>query len=215
MLGDAPSLGLHESQSRLWENVVGRSKPFWTFYFPSFQAAFGLKGTAEEWYRKVNDVKPGLIRVDADEVHYCLHIILRFELELALMEGKLQVKELPARWNELMEELVGVKPSHDSEGVLQDIHWSHGSLGYFPTYAIGNIYAAQLYEAAKKTHPQLEQEIARGKFDLLREWLKKNVHEVGGKYFADEIVKKVCGQGLNPQVYISYLKKKYGELYGF
>ena len=215
VLGDAPSLGLHESQSRLWENVVGRGKQFWTFYYPRFKKAFGLKEGMDDWYHKINNVKAGLIRVDSDEVHYCLHAILRFELELALIEGKLNVKELPDAWNEMMDKIMGIKPKNDGEGVLQDIHWSHGSFGYFPTYAIGNMYAAQLYKKAVMVHPGMEKEIAKGNFMTLREWLKRNVHQIGSRYLADEIVKKACGNGLDPNVYMSYLKEKYGELYGF
>lgn len=213
VLKESPSHGLHESQSRFWENMISKSRPFWTFYFPRIKQAWNIQAIEDQWYRELNRINPGMIRIESDEIHYGLHIILRFELELGLIDGSIKVKELPQLWNEKMKELFGVTPKNDKEGVLQDVHWSGGSFGYFPTYAIGTIYAAQLYAAMKKKMPNIEQDIAQGKYMLIREWLQKNVHCHGSLYQAEEIIKKACGEGLNTSIYIKYLTDKYTDLY--
>lgn len=215
VLGDSPSLGLHESQSRFWENNVGRSWAFWKFYFPRFKKAFGLKGSFDQWFREVNFVQPGFIRIESDEVHYCLHVILRFEIEMGLLDGSIEVKNLPEVWNNKFKEMFGRVPRNDVEGVLQDVHWSMGAVGYFPTYAIGTMYAAQLYAQLKKEYSGLEKAIAKGKFDKIKDWLRMKVHQHGSKYLADDVIKKVVGKGLDPSVYVKYLNEKYGKMYGF
>jgi carboxypeptidase Taq len=213
IIGDAPSYGLHESQSRFWENMIGLSKPFWKYYFPKFKERFKIKEKFNEWYKEVNFVTPGLIRIEADEIHYCLHIILRFELEKALIEGSIQAESLPKLWNEKMKEFFGVEPKNDKDGVMQDIHWSEGCFGYFPSYAIGTIYAAQIYEALKKDIPDMEKDIEKGDYKKIKSWLKQKIHKHGAKFLAEDIIKEVCGEGLNPKVFIDYLNKKYLEMY--
>ena len=212
VLHDAPSYGIHESQSRFWENMVGKGKPFWRFYFEKFN---GLIKDAdfETFYKWLNKVTPGFIRIESDELHYCLHIILRFEVEKGLLEGSIEVKDLPRVWNEKFRESFGVAPGKASEGVLQDVHWSGGAFGYFPSYAIGTIYAAQIYEALKKETPEVEEEISRGELSRIGKWLKEKVHRHGRKLLAEEIISEVCGEGLNPDSYVNYLKKKYSEIY--
>ncbi len=216
VISDAPSLGIHESQSRFWENMIARSKPFWTFFSPVFQtiAPAACKGIdTETWYKAVNQVRPSFIRVEADELTYCLHVIIRFELELGLIEGKITVKELPQCWNEKMTDFLGITPSTDREGVLQDMHWSGGSFGYFPTYAIGTIYAAQLYEQLIKEHEALREEISQGNYTAIVQWLSEHIHQYGRLMTADELIKKTCGEGLNSKVFVAYLKEKYLPLY--
>lgn len=215
ILGDSPSLGLHESQSRFWENMIGKSEAFWRFYFPQFNKKFNLGAQFGDWYKEANIVFPGKIRIESDEVHYCLHVIMRFEIELGLIDGSVKVKDLPKIWNGRMKEIFGFTPRNDVEGVLQDVHWSGGNLGYFPTYALGTMYAAQIYGALKKKYPGIEKDIARGDYKKIREFLREKVHKHGSRYFTEEVIKKVCGEGLNPDVYINYLNKKYGEIYGF
>ena len=210
------SFGLHESQSRFWENMIAKNTLFWKFYFKFFKKTFNeqLKNTSlEQWYQYDSNVKPSLIRIEADEVTYCLHIILRFEIEMGLIEGSIKVKDLPKIWNKKMKELLGVEPKNDSEGVLQDVHWSGGAFGYFPSYAIGTIYAAQLFDALSKKHPEVKEQIQKGDFSMISKWLKENVHKYGRSLNADDIIKKVCGEGLNIDVYIKYLRKKYLEIY--
>ncbi len=215
ILGDAPSLGMHESQSRFWENMIGKGKHFWKFYYPKFKKEFKLKGNMEDWYKELNAVYPEKIRIESDEVHYCLHIILRFEIELGLLDGTIKVADLPGIWNAKIKRLFKVDVKNDVEGVLQDVHWSMGSFGYFPTYAIGSIYSAQIYNALKRERKNVEKEIEKGNFMKISAWLKEKVHNYGSEYFAEDIVKKVCGEGLNPDFYIKYLNDKYGEIYGF
>ena len=216
VIADSPSLGLHESQSRFWENMIARSKPFWEYYYPEFkkQAGSQLNNIRfETWYHHVNRVKPSFIRVEADELTYCLHVILRFELESELMQEKLTVSELPQAWNEKMEESLGITPSTDTEGVLQDMHWSGGSIGYFPTYALGTIYAAQLFHQLKKDQPETIEQIQNGEFSHILTWLREHVHQYGRLMTAEEIIKQICGEGLNADVFIQYLNKKYLDLY--
>jgi len=216
-LAGGAGLGVHESQSRMWENLVGRSRPFWRFYFPKLREVFPeqLAGVdAEMFYKAVNRVEPSLIRVEADEVTYNLHIILRFELERALLEGALRVADLPEAWNAKMQEYLGVTPPNDADGVMQDIHWSSGSIGYFPTYTLGNVMAAQLFAAARAAHPALPEEIGRGEFGTLLAWLREHVHRHGRKFFPQEVLERATGARLTPEPYLHYLREKFGEIYG-
>jgi carboxypeptidase Taq len=211
LLGDAPSLGLHESQSRLWENAVGRSRAFWQGFFPRLQAHFpgelvGLD--AETFYRAVNVVEPTLNRVEADEVTYNLHIVLRYELEISLLSGQLPAAELPAQWNERFERMFGLRPGSARVGCLQDVHWALGSFGYFPTYTLGNLYAAQLVEAYEQTH-DLAAELSAGDYGPLLRWLRRHVHEVGQRYNAEEIIRRVTGRGLDSGAFLRALERKY------
>jgi carboxypeptidase Taq len=217
LLGMVQSLGLHESQSRLWENLVGRSFGFWQYAYPKLQAYFPQQLEAvplEDFYAAINRVTPSLIRVEADEVTYNLHIMLRFELELALLEGTLAVSDVPEAWNAKVEEYLGITPPDDAQGCLQDIHWSMGGIGYFPTYTLGNIMSVQLFEAAKRAHPEIEAEIASGRFATLLAWLREHVHRHGGKYNPNEVLVRATGSTLDAGPYVSYLRAKYGALYG-
>jgi carboxypeptidase Taq len=215
-LGDSVSLGIHESQSRMWENCVGRSRPFWRFFYPMLQQTFhhqlrSLDG--EQFYAAINRVKPSLIRVEADELTYNLHIMLRFEIEQDLIEGKTRPEDLPGIWNRKMEEYLGIVPSNDAEGVLQDVHWSFGAFGYFPTYTIGNLYSVQFYEQAKLEIPHLEDEIAAGQLMVLQRWLGQKIHRWGRMFTPDHLSRRVTGKSLDPEPFLSYVEKKYGELY--
>lgn len=216
VISDAPSLGLHESQSRFWENMIGKSKPFWSYFYPFFQKKVphlfkDIK--SEQWYQIINQVRPSLIRVEADELTYCLHVILRFELECDLIDGELSVADLPYQWNEKMDDMLGISPSSDKDGVLQDMHWSGGSFGYFPTYAIGTIYAAQLFEKMIEQHQHFIQEIEAGTFINILQWLQTHVHHYGRRFTAEDIIKTTCGEGLNASIFINYLQEKYSTLY--
>jgi len=216
-LGHGCSNVFHESQSRLWENVVARGEPFWRHRFPTLQAAFpGTLDdvTSQEFYRAVNRVQPSLIRVEADEVTYNLHIILRFELEQQLVEGALEVKDLPGAWATKMHEYLGVTPPDDRDGVMQDTHWSTGSIGYFPTYALGNVMGAQIYASALRSHPEIPQEIGRGEFGTLLGWLRDNVYRHGRKFMPADLALRVNGEPLAPEPYLDYLRRKFGDLYG-
>jgi len=216
-LGTAASLGIHESQSRMWENMVGRSRPFWEHFYPDCQRAFpeALTGVSlDAWVGAINNVSPSLIRVEADEVTYNLHIILRFELERAMIAGKLEVVDIPEAWNAQMKELLGITPPDDREGCLQDIHWSMAGFGYFPTYALGNLYAAQFFAAAHKAIPDLTERIRRGEFRTLLEWLRENIHRHGQRYRADELVQRVSGAPLSIEPLMAYLRGKFGPIYG-
>jgi carboxypeptidase Taq len=215
-LGEAISLGIHESQSRLWENGVGRSKPFWKHFYPILQKRFpeGLKGIdLETFYAAVNVVQPSLIRVEADELTYNLHIMVRFEIERALIEESLPIEALPQMWNEKMQEYLGIVPPSDAEGVLQDIHWSGGALGYFPTYTLGNLYAVQFLNQAKKELPDLTASIENGKLLPLKRWLNDKIHRWGRTYPTAELVRRVTGEELNPRYFIEYLQGKFKEIY--
>ncbi len=216
-LGHAVSLGVHESQSRLWENLVGRSYGFWTHAYPRLQELFpeALGGIPlDDFYAAVNRVEPSLIRVEADEVTYNLHVMVRFELELALLEGSLNVEDLPEAWNAKYQEYLGVTPPNDAQGCLQDIHWSIGLIGYFPTYTLGNVMSVQLFEAAKRAHPEIDGETARGEFGTLLGWLRENVHGQGSKFEPAELLKRATGSELDAGPYIRYLNSKFGALYG-
>lgn len=216
--GSACSLGVHESQSRLWENLVGRSRAFWTWCLPLAKAVFpeSLAGvSADDFYFAVNEAKPSLIRVEADEVTYNLHIIIRSELEQELLDGRLKVADLPTAWNERYQKYLGISPTSDAEGVLQDVHWSAGLVGYFPTYSLGNIYASCLYEAADKALGGLDAMFARGEFAPLLEWLRKCVHQHGQTRPAAMLIEEACGTKPTHGPLISHLRVKYGGLYGF
>lgn len=211
------SLGIHESQSRLWENYVARSRPFWVWYYPRLQGRFPdqLGGVhLDDFYAAINTVTPSPIRVDADEVTYNLHIMLRFELEQAFINDSVAVKDLPAMWSEGLNEYLGITPGNDAEGVLQDIHWSMGAIGYFPTYALGNLYGRQFYDAAREQIGSLEDKIAGGDLKTLREWLREHIHQVGRARTADELVRDLTGQPLSAEPFIHYLEEKYRQLYG-
>jgi carboxypeptidase Taq len=207
----AASVGLHESQSRLWENLVGRSLPFWRAMLPAAARHFPqLAGvTPERFFRAANHVERSLVRVEADEVSYNLHVVLRLELELALLRGALAVDDLPAAWAEASGRLLGVRPGNDLEGVLQDIHWSMGALGYFPTYTIGNLYSATLLAGARRALPGLDEAIGRGELRPLLDWLTANVHAVGRRRDAEEIVRAATGKGLTDEDFRAYLEGKY------
>lgn len=216
-LGSSISLGIHESQSRLWENLVGRGLPFWTHFYPLLRESFSKQlgqVSLTEFHRAINAVRPSLIRVEADEVTYSLHIILRFEIERALLEGDLAPKDLPGAWREKMREYLGIEPPDDRDGCLQDIHWAWGMFGYFPTYTLGNLYAAQFFEQALKDIPGLESHISKGELGVLREWLREKVHKVGHRRLANELARDITGQPLNAAPFIHYLEKKYSEIYG-
>ena len=216
-LGVAVSLGIHESQSRLWENLVGRSQGFWRWAYPKLQETFPaqLREVSQaEFYRAINRVSPSLIRVEADEVTYNLHIMVRFELELALLEGTLKAADLPEAWNAKYEDYLGVTPPDDAQGCLQDIHWSIGMFGYFPTYTLGNLISAQLFDAVKAAQPELEEDIQHGQFGNLLGWLRENIHQHGSRYEPAELLERATGQKLEAGPYIRYLKEKFGALYG-
>jgi carboxypeptidase Taq len=210
------SFGLHESQSRLWENMVGRSYPFWRNHYAELQAIFPeqLSGVdLETFYRAVNDVKPSLIRVEADEVTYNLHIMLRTGLEMGLMDGSVEVDALPEAWNAKMQDYLGLTPPDDGVGVLQDIHWSHGHIGTFPTYTLGNVMAAQFFAAAKAQVPGLEASLEEAEYTPLREWLTENLYRHGRAYTPEELLQRSTEQGLDGGPFVAYLKEKYRALY--
>ncbi len=211
------SLGLHESQSRLWENVIGRSLPFWQRFFPHLQQRFPsqLSGvTLDTFHRGINRVRPSLIRVEADEVTYNLHVMVRVEIEIALLTGAISTADAPAYWNSKMQEYLGVVPDTDANGILQDMHWSIGLFGYFATYTLGNLIALQLWEQYKEDDPQWDDRIQRGAFGDLRDWLRAAVHQHGRSYQPRDLVKRITGRSLSTTPYLEYLESKYGELYG-
>lgn len=215
-LATGASMAVHESQSRMWENLVGRSKPFWKFFYPKLVALFPQQLgniSLDAFYKGINKVEPSLIRVEADEATYNLHIMLRLELEIALMEGSLKVKDLPEAWNARMQDYLGITPKSNREGVLQDVHWSTGSIGYFPTYALGNLVSSQLWEKIHQDLPTLDEQIEKGKFDELLAWLRSKIHQHGAKFEPQQLVKEVTGTTITPEPYIRYLKSKYSEIY--
>ncbi len=214
-VGSYCSLGFHESQSRLWENIVGRSREFWTWLYPQAQASFpSIKDVSlDQFYRAVNQVTPSLIRVEADEATYNLHIIIRFELEQELMDRKLQVSDLPQAWNERYQNELGLTPDSDYNGVLQDIHWSAGLIGYFSTYSLGNLYSAQLFAAAERELGELHSGFASGQFEHLFDWLHRNVFIKGASYGSAELLKQATGSLLDHRPLIEYLRRKLSPLY--
>jgi carboxypeptidase Taq len=216
-LAGGTSLAIHESQSRMWENLVGRSLPFWEHFYPSFKKTFAsqLEGVSlKSFYKAINKVEPSFIRVNADEATYNLHIMLRLELEIGMVEGTIAVRDLPEIWNTKMQEYLGITPPNDAQGVLQDIHWSSGLIGYFSTYALGNLVSAQLWEKIKKDIQGLEDQIRKGDFSELLAWLRKNIHRHGQKYEPQRLVEMVTGSTISPEPYVRYLTKKYSEIYG-
>ena len=216
-LGEARDLSIHESQSRLWENHVGRSTAFWEQFLPTVVEAFPDVGdvSVREAYEAVNAVDPSnLIRVEADELTYHLHIVLRFEIERDLIRGDLAVADVPEVWNDRMESYLGIRPETDAEGCLQDVHWSHGAFGYFPTYSLGSVVAAQLYDAAERDIEGLEGRIRAAEFDRLHEWLTDNVHRHGKRYETNELVRRATGEDVTADAFVDYATAKYGELYG-
>lgn len=215
-LARGTSFGIHESQSRTMENIVGRSRGFWRAHFPTLQSYFPevLAGsTSEDFYRAINKTQPSLIRVEADELTYNFHIILRFELEQAMLNGDLAVADLPEAWNEKMQALLGITPPNDSEGCLQDVHWSRPGFGYFPTYALGNLYGAQFFETAVAQNPAIIDELEQGKTEALLAWLRENIHQHGKKFTPGELVQRVTGQPLSHEAFMRYATNKFGDLY--
>ena len=215
-LGESISLGIHESQSRMWENLVGRSRSFWKWYYPKAKAALPdtLKDVSEDqFYFAVNSIEPSLIRVEADEATYNLHIMLRFEIEQAMLRDEVKPRDVPAAWNERMKQYLGIVPPDDRRGCLQDIHWSGGSVGYFATYSLGNLYAAQFFDKARQDLGDLDAMFARGEFAPLLDWLRQNIHRHGKRYTAAQLVKRVTGKELSADALMRHLSKKAQELY--
>ena len=217
-VGEAVSLGFHESQSRMWENQVGRSKPFWRYFFPQAQRIF--KETLgdvkiDDFYGAINDVQPSYIRVEADEATYNLHILLRFEIERAIIKGDVKIDDIPGEWDSRFEKYFGLKVDNIANGCLQDVHWSAGLMGYFPTYSLGNLYSAMFFDQAKKDMPDIYEQFERGEYLKLRNWLKENIHQHGGRYSAVDLCKKVTGKELSHKPLIAYMTEKFSEIYGF
>jgi carboxypeptidase Taq len=216
-LASGTSSGVHESQSRLWENVVGRSRRFWQYHYPRLQAVFPEQlgqVSLDSFYRAINRVQPSLIRVEADEVTYNLHVMIRFDLELAMLEGDLAVKDLPEAWNERFRSDLGIVPPDDRDGVMQDIHWYYGVIGgSFQGYTLGNILSAQFFEAALQAHPQILDEMDNGEFSTLHSWLTDQIYQHGRKYAPQELVERVTGSPMHIGPYMRYIRGKYGELY--
>jgi len=211
-LDNGVSLGIHESQSRLWENIIGRGKPFWEYLYPELQEAFPAQfsNTAlADFLTTINAVRPGPIRVEADEVSYNLHILIRFELEKGLLSGAIQARDLPALWREKYENYLGITGQTDADGVLQDIHWAHGSFGYFPTYTIGNLAAAQFWSALRRDNPDCRQALAVGDFGRLRQWLASRIYQHGAVYQPAELIRQVTGEELSSRYFLRYLDRKY------
>lgn len=211
-LASGASMAIHESQSRLWENLVGRSLPFWRWAYPATQEAFPSLADVEleRFVRAVNRVQPSLIRVDADETTYGMHIILRFELERELLDGSLALDELPEAWNARYADYLGVDVPDDGAGVLQDIHWSGGMVGYFPSYQLGNVISVQIWETVREAIPDLDAQLARGEFAELRGWLREHVYRHGRKFTTAELLERVVGGPLDPEPYLAYLRRKAG-----
>ena len=215
-MGEAVSLGIHESQSRLWENLVGRGRAFWTYHYEHLKSEFSEPlgdVSLDEFYRAINVTEPTFLRVEADELTYNLHIIVRFEIERAMIAGSLAVKDVPAAWNAKFNELLGITPRNNAEGCLQDIHWSIGIFGYFPTYALGNLYSAQFFEQAGRDIPDLADRIAKNDLLPLLDWLRANIHCHGQRYRADELVRLVTGKPLSIDPFINYVTAKLNEVY--
>jgi carboxypeptidase Taq len=215
-LSDSVSLGVHESQSRMWENVVGRSRGFWTFWLPRLKEYFPaqLDGVdVESFFRAINRVEPSLIRVEADEVTYNLHIFLRFEIENLMLERKVKIADLPELWNEKMKEYLGIRPQNDATGVLQDVHWSAGYIGYFPTYSLGNLLAAQFYNQAVSEVPDIPAQIQNGEYAPLLDWMQTKIHTQGAKYTPTELVERVTGGPMRTEPFLTYIREKYTEIY--
>lgn len=217
-LGEAASLAIHESQSRLWENNVGRSQSFWQRFYPALVKYFPQEFNAystDDFYKAMNKVQPTLIRTESDELTYHFHIMIRYELEKKLISGELATKDLREAWNDMYKTYLDIQPVDDKSGVLQDIHWSHGSFGYFPTYSLGSFYAAQFFKTASKEIPDLEKNIASGELSRLLGWLRQNIHQTGRRYYAEDLCERVTGEKLNFKYFLDYAYQKYGAIYGF
>lgn len=216
-LAESVSLGIHESQSRMWENMIGKSEPFWRHFYPKLRKAFPKpfrEIPLKDFCRMISKARPSLIRTESDEVTYNLHIILRYEIEKGMIEGTIDPADTPRIWKEKMKEYLGVDVPNDREGVLQDVHWAHGGIGYFPTYSLGNLYAAQFYRAMKKDVKGIERKMSQGDFMPVLTWLRKNIHSLGKTYRAGELVERVTGKPLDSRYFIEYLEEKYGRIYG-
>jgi len=214
--GSAASLSIHESQSRLWENCVGRGVAFWKYFYPQLQSLFPTQlGNVDEqvFYKAMNRVAPSLIRTEADEITYHFHVMIRYELEKKILDGSVKVSELPSLWNEMYTTYLGITPQNDSEGILQDVHWSHGSFGYFPTYSTGSFYAAQFFAQAQKEISGLSQSITDGNLLPLLEWLRSNIHQHGRRYTSQQLCETVTGEGLNLDYFLDYINEKYTTVY--
>lgn len=213
-IGEALSLGMHESQSRFWETHIGRSKAFWQFYYPLLQKEFPSLSSVplEQFYVAINKVTPSFIRVEADEVTYSLHVILRFQIEKALIGGSLKVRDIPEVWNEKMKQFLNIEPKNYAEGCLQDVHWSMGGFGYFPSYTLGNIYAAQIFEAFEKQFPSWEEKIQSGDLSFIKKWLNESIHQYGRMYSSKEILQKITGHEITTKPYLNYLKGKFKNI---
>ncbi len=207
------SLGIHESQSRLWENLVGRSLPFWRFFYPRLQQVFpeALGGVElDRFHAGINRVRPSLIRIEADEVTYGMHVMLRFELEQEIVNGRLELRDLPEAWNRKMHDYLGVEVPDDAHGVLQDVHWSGGQIGYFSTYLLGSVMSVQIWEAAAAAIGDLEEQVGRGEFGALREWLGEHVHALGRRWPSQETLRRATGSTISAEPYLAYLRAKFG-----
>lgn len=214
ILADGTSMAIHESQSRFYENIVGRSKEFWIKIYENLKNNYKFleKISIEDFYKGINSVQPSLIRVEADELTYSLHIMVRYEIEKGIFNGEYEVKDLPKIWNEKMKEYLGVEPKNDGEGVLQDVHWSCGLIGYFPSYALGNAYSAQIYNKMKKDL-NVEKILISGDMEKIKHWLHEKIHQYGKLKTPKELVEEITGEDLNPKYYIEYLKEKYSKIY--
>jgi len=216
-LGSAASLGIHESQSRLWENCVGRGRDFWNFFYPKLQQYFPQQlgnVSMDTFYKACNRVEPSLIRTEADEVTYHFHVMIRYEIEKALIAGTLETKDIRDRWNELYVQYLGVRPTDDRTGVLQDVHWSHGSFGYFPTYTLGSFYAAQFFHQAQQDIDGLKTQLSRGETGALLQWLRGHIHQYGRRYTSEELCERVTGKRLDATYFMQYIQEKYADIYG-
>ncbi|WP_079508162.1 carboxypeptidase M32 [Mesobacillus jeotgali] len=216
VLQEGASFGIHESQSRFLENMVGRSEEFWKYFYPKLQEHFPeqLENVGlDDFYRAINAVQPSFIRVEADELTYNLHIMVRYEIEKALIAGEIEVKDLPATWNSKIHEYLGITPANDSEGVLQDIHWSFGGFGYFPSYSLGNLYAAQILNKIKVDVPDFYESIEKGDFAVIQKWLRENIHQYGMLYTPNELIVRATGEELNADYLVQYLEEKYSKVY--
>lgn len=215
-LGEAISMGMHESQSRWWETRIGLSKPFWSYFFPLLQQEFKAqlgKITLDQFYKGINKVSPSLIRIESDEVTYSLHVILRFELERALIEGSLAVRDIPEAWNAKMQELLGITPKNNAEGCLQDIHWSMGAFGYFPAYTLGNLYTSHFFLGFERDFPKWQERVAKGELDFINSWLGQKIYQHGRRYTSKELLQNVSGKPFSAEAYTKYLTNKYTDLY--
>ena len=215
-LATGASMGMHESQSRFYENVLRKSMEFWSYFYPKFQETYPEleRVDLKSFYQAINCVEPSLIRIDADELTYSLHVIIRYEMEKLLINGDILIDDVPRLWNEKYKEYLGVTPENDAEGVLQDVHWSGGDFGYFPTYALGNLYGAQLFHKLKEDLPDWNHQVEGGDFSSITKWLRENVHQYGATFKPAELIRKVTGEELSATYFIEYLNNKFGKLYG-